>query len=753
MRTLRFLIFTLCIVVIPTCCPDCYDDDDPIESGFKLLGTKTIGSQGGTVSFDQVTIEIPYGAFSSNQTIEVYKNTLTDNNPLVDYCLSEPYLIKGFPKQIGAVSTISFPIDGAYEGEPLIAFGFLQYSSSLDSTIYAYRYHQAEIINGNLVCPISFDETEVKSGLNLKFGPAAFKAIPLKKTERKKSTFFDVGYPKGTSAEDIERVESYLDGALAKYDSLGFNTSGRTVPMKVSIMPLTFMGCYSSQFAKSPPSDADIISEIDKACIQINVDLLKDQAELKNTINHELMHFVQNLYEFSSPDVQPEQIWLEEATAVWAEGLFVADKDYLSSSVIGNEHSPTLGWQSTSDERGYGMSFIFKEIEELYGVEGIIHIFDKIKAGTLPGGGVDPVDAIDQVLELGIDFFWHSTFTSYYVGKYYGGIVRDKIIMDARFYRPQLSFDKVEAGAQVSDKYLMPNLSGCFINVNFKNPEFQQDFQLSVTNDLPEKIGFMAVSVDLKKKPYSRFVAYHSPGDTDPFIIEGIKDIYQEGRTIVLVTSNSSFEGNYDLINEVEIKVSLESQDSNTLTDSRDGNVYPIIQIGTQTWMAQSLRFETPNSWYNYHNSSEILGRLYTFNDAKTACPAGWHLPSDGEWKILETFLGLPANELDETGWRGGSVKIGEKLKATTGWAESLNGGPGTNSSGFDALAAGYGNNQGNSVIAGEYAIFFSSSTNADNDPMHRNLSYKNHSLARYFFVNDGRDGLENTASVRCVKN
>jgi hypothetical protein len=43
-------------------------------------------------------------------------------------------------------------------------------------------------------------------------------------------------------------------------------------------------------------------------------------------------------------------------------------------------------------------------------------------------------------------------------------------------------------------------------------------------------------------------------------------------------------------------------------------------------------------------------------------CPDGWHLPSDGDWKELEMFLGMTALSADSTGWRG---NIGGKLKST----------------------------------------------------------------------------------------
>ena len=120
--------------------------------------------------------------------------------------------------------------------------------------------------------------------------------------------------------------------------------------------------------------------------------------------------------------------------------------------------------------------------------------------------------------------------------------------------------------------------------------------------------------------------------------------------------------------------------------DKRDGQEYKVVDIGNQTWMAENLNYQTDNSWW-YDNDSangEIYGRLYTWNDALTACPQGWHLPTDDEWKTLEIQLGMSQSEADEYNWRG--TDEGNKLKSTNGW---YNNGNGTNLSGFNALPGG----------------------------------------------------------------
>ena len=166
-----------------------------------------------------------------------------------------------------------------------------------------------------------------------------------------------------------------------------------------------------------------------------------------------------------------------------------------------------------------------------------------------------------------------------------------------------------------------------------------------------------------------------------------------------------------------------EEYPGNVLVDARDGQKYKIFHVNGLWWMAQNLNYETANSWcYDLDNEScDTWGRIYSWDAAMIACPDGWHLPDDNEWKSLIDYY-------------GGTDYAGKALKA---------GG----ASDFNALMAGYRDKAGFFGKIDESTYFWSSTEQNKDYASFKGIYSSVDNVGTYTYTKP--DGL----SVRCVKN
>jgi uncharacterized protein (TIGR02145 family) len=144
-------------------------------------------------------------------------------------------------------------------------------------------------------------------------------------------------------------------------------------------------------------------------------------------------------------------------------------------------------------------------------------------------------------------------------------------------------------------------------------------------------------------------------------------------------------------------------------------------------------------------------GRLYNYfavHDSRGVCPVGWHVPNDADWMVLESYIGMPEEELFLFGQlRGNDEGLGSQLKSNLGnWIAA---GDGTDDYGFNLLPSSYAHyNIGSFNWAGYQGHFWSSTESEDSDSaIQRYVTWQNPAGIR-------RDNAYKSYgySIRCLK-
>lgn len=191
--------------------------------------------------------------------------------------------------------------------------------------------------------------------------------------------------------------------------------------------------------------------------------------------------------------------------------------------------------------------------------------------------------------------------------------------------------------------------------------------------------------------------------------------------------------------------------------DKRDGHVYKTVQIGEQRWMAENLNYKLKGS-YCYENKDsncDKYGRLYNwamammvvdfFNSTSIKqikkrghdiCPAGWHVPSNKEWKKMKYFVGK----------KGISHGVGISLKSPKYWDKELRIPAGKDEFGFNALPAGERYFTGQFQNLNASTQFWAANEFDANGGYFWRMTYDSRLFEKTY------ESKENAVSIRCVE-
>ena len=187
-----------------------------------------------------------------------------------------------------------------------------------------------------------------------------------------------------------------------------------------------------------------------------------------------------------------------------------------------------------------------------------------------------------------------------------------------------------------------------------------------------------------------------------------------------------------------------------------DGNLYKKVTIGSQTWMAENLRTTKLNDgtaivqvsdnekwksvagpafcWYeNKEVHKNPYGALYNGYVVLTdkVCPAGWRVPNDADWNVLQkpfgNYAGIQLKEKGTLHWEKNSTNV-------------------TNETGFTAVGSGYRSTVGLFTFLNGTGLWWTSSLSGTSNLFTRAMWGENATLGK------GDYPKTTGASIRCIK-
>ena len=250
-------------------------------------------------------------------------------------------------------------------------------------------------------------------------------------------------------------------------------------------------------------------------------------------------------------------------------------------------------------------------------------------------------------------------------------------------------------------------------------------------------IGYREAVIDYTMESASAGREYYGSGTKAAFVVRfSSEKVYNHIAFLstpdpIVISINRNYTPNLYCVNSIpapDKSDSLLKENFNygEYTDSRDGKKYKTTIIGPQKWMAQNLNYETKSSLcyqnHVYSDLSSTYGRLYSFEDAQTACPTGYHLPTKEDFDTLYYF---------------GAQSHSPNNLITTYYTKDLNNKKRYDRFGFSATYAGYatdsthfdGYYDKDAKYPSGYAIYWSSYINSENEATVLKLSSYDPSL------------------------
>ncbi len=681
------LIFTF-LIILSNC--DIIDEifgpgkDDDITND-TIINSTTVGTDGGIINADDLTLTIPAGAFSQAVDINIYLSSATDSS--IDDIATKVYKIEGFPDQYSKPIDVRIKHNGTINEQTYLIVQEESYIPSLDRISACNIYFKAVVVGDSIKSQIparTADLAKVASADDIYDGGMwLIYASDNNKDHTTSGNHFNIIYNAWDNETNIIALGQYLEDAYTKIQGLGFSYArrGSAWPISVHIENLA-KADYGLFTASYWFTTSDYI--------RFNRNHLSKQTAMKTTAIHEFFHLIQYLYDnrfpFNRAGFQSPNHWFNEACAVWSEEL-VTNSQYMSDT----KGSYTLkypfnGLQAGSEidasDHGYAMSAFVKYIVKKYGQNVLVKIYDKLFAG------IHVVNAIDLNTNENLFIYYNDFLQQYAHGQLYPDVGLPDLL-DPEVNNLDGTFEII------SDTDILKTfsanyreLSGKIYLVKLDNPNFKDGTSLEISIDQE----LCDITVFQHPEPQNPFNVI-AEGDHS-CIVSDLKGLRANNKKLIVIVTN----GNLNRIpkytkssKDINVKMEVKEDLNGSLRFKLDDVV---TDNSSSRAIEEALSFGGNNGSYNY----ESWGRTYsgtvgiTFIDNPESI--NFHLNGQytyqspwgfGEvtFKYTVDYNGIPYTGLEGVNYvysvTGSAVQNGQFTWSETNWG-------GTNDEAIDNL-------------------------------------------------------------------
>ena len=372
---MKKLLLILCLPLLVISCPK--EEIEPENNG-EILAEANIGTAGGVVEADGISITVPPGAFSSMNTVQIateeeYADDFGDNSA------SPAYRITGIPASTSGSIRLAIRYNVNLEYESFLAWGGIDSLDEEEVPVTSYALYETTDSSGYLVAQIPPFGTEAdnNSGLKSTSGivPFIFIAKTLFRMISETGSYFKVECPYRIEKQKILKLVNSLDEAMQSYIEmklvdqavidamlLHFGLPCVVVADKKDTKSLDYIVSMPSLAKCAMPINGQIPLERYHNALQIKINILNSAVErltdeeLKSYAYLWVYRMIYYMYFGDQMD------WFAYSTALWMQEKFTGTSDYPENLFDICGMSPFKGMEAGSK------TYLFnREVKLMYG--------------------------------------------------------------------------------------------------------------------------------------------------------------------------------------------------------------------------------------------------------------------------------------------------------------------------------------------------------------------------------------------------